>query len=105
MRRECQLLLLLVALLLLSTTCSAAFKSARYRQHMAVGADGEDERVTAQKLNRRQVPSIADPIPPLLPKSKVSRSYHYNYGPRYPTHHKHMQNQVFPPAPNELLYP
>ena len=105
MKRSHQLLLLLGALLFLSSTCDAAWKAARYRHHMAVGDDGEDERVVAQKLNRRQVPRIPDPMPPLIPKTKMSRSYHYNYGPRYPSHHRHMENQVFPPRPNELLYP
>lgn len=100
--------LIFAGLLLLAfcATCTeGGFLKARYRRNMAIGEDGEDERVMHQKLHRRQKEKIEDPNPPMLPVEKKSRSYHFSYGPLYPTHHRHLRNQYFPLPKNQLLHP
>lgn len=97
---------LFLALLLTVLMVDAGFVAARYKRNMIVGRDGEDERVTAQKLYRRKKVRIENPNPPLPHELTVkSRSYHYNYGPVYPSHHRHLQEQFFPLKKNELLHP
>lgn len=98
----------LIVLIVLSAVVPAAegkFKSARYRRNMAFHDDGEDERVIHLKVHKRQKDIIEDPNPPLFPVVKTSRSYHYRYGPLYPTHHAHLKNTHFPLPKDQLLHP
>jgi hypothetical protein len=83
----------------------AGFLKARYRHNMKVGKDGEDERVHFRHTYKRQKDIKLDPNPPMFPTTKKSRSYHYNYGPVYPSHHNHLKHQYFPLPKNQLLHP
>lgn len=98
-------LLFVVCLSLCVSLSEAGFLKARYRHNMMIGADGEDERVYHRKLHYRNKDVTHDPNPPMFEKVKISRSYHYKFGPQYPTHHSHLRNQYFPLPKNQLLHP
>ena len=87
----------------------AAFPVGRWKKPDAYGEEG-DIRPIHRKLQRQKFTDVEQSkhktpgMEPLEGKRR-SRSYHFAYGPIYPTHHKHKEaEQSFYPEDHMLYY-
>lgn len=97
-------LVLAIVVAIFILTAEAAFPHARWTRPSGIGADGEDVRAMMQKMQRVNRETIPSRFPDPMPTTHRSRSYHFEFGPRYPEHHKHLKNEHLYPEPHQLYY-
>jgi hypothetical protein len=92
--------------LVLAAVGDCAFPHARWTRPTGVSEQG-DRRYLMQKYMRQVVEDAREPptVPPLVPYRRKSRSYHFAYGPIYPTHHEHItEGEKWYPLDHQLYY-
>ena len=102
----------LVALVLLAVAVlqvEAAWPNARWRRPKYHEEHG-DIRGTFNQYHReslKRFAPVADPSPePETPPKRMSRQYHFKFGPIYPEHHLHLQDtEHFEPAKHKRWNP